>query len=115
MTDELLQLAHSVVDRALPGEGMEVYVTRGTETEVRAYEGEVESLTSADSSGVGIRLLLEGPDGATGTSPNRGSSSGRLPAAWPALTAGRVRPQRWPRPGWTRHASASRGSTPCWA
>jgi PmbA protein len=64
VTDELLQLAHSVVDRSLPGEGMEVYVTRGTETEVRAYEGEVESLTSADSSGVGIRLLLDGPEGA---------------------------------------------------
>jgi PmbA protein len=64
VTDELLQLAHSVVDRALPGEGVEVYVTRGTETEVRAYEGEVESLTSADSSGVGIRLLLDGPEGA---------------------------------------------------
>ncbi len=63
MTDELLDLAQSVVARALPGEGMEVYVTRGTDTEVRAYEGEVESLTSADSSGVGIRLLLEGPDG----------------------------------------------------
>ena len=64
MTDELLDLAHSVVARALPGEGMEVYVTRGTDTEVRAYEGEVESLTSADSSGVGIRLVLDGPDGA---------------------------------------------------
>jgi PmbA protein len=64
VSDELLDLAHSVVAHALPGEGMEVYVTRGTETEVRAYEGEVESLTSADSSGVGIRLLLDGPEGA---------------------------------------------------
>ena len=64
MTRRRSELAHSVVDRALPGEGMEVYVTRGTETEVRAYEGEVESLTSADSSGVGIRLLLDGPEGA---------------------------------------------------
>ena len=42
---------------------MEVYVTRGTENEVRAYDGAVESLTSADSSGVGIRVLLEGPPG----------------------------------------------------
>ena len=42
---------------------MEVYVTRGTENEVRAYDGAVESLTSADSSGVGIRVLLDGPDG----------------------------------------------------
>ncbi len=64
MSHELLELAQSVVARALPGEGMEVYVTRGTDTEVRAYEGEVESLTSADSSGVGIRLLVDGPEGA---------------------------------------------------
>ena len=38
-------------------------MTRGTDTEVRAYEGEVESLTSADSSGVGIRLLVDSADG----------------------------------------------------
>lgn len=62
MTDEL-DLAQSVVAQARPGEGMEVYVTRGTETDVRAYEGEVESLTSADSSGVGIRLVLGDADG----------------------------------------------------
>jgi PmbA protein len=62
MTDELLHLAQSVVGQAGPGEGMEVYVTRGTETEVRAYEGEVESLTSADSSGVGIRVVLGDAD-----------------------------------------------------
>jgi PmbA protein len=61
---ELLPLATSIVDQARPGEGLEVYVTRGTDTEVRAYEGQVESLTSADSSGVGIRVLLDadGPD-----------------------------------------------------
>ena len=64
MSDDLLELAKSVVAQARPGEGMEVYVTRGTDTEVRAYEGEVESLTSADSSGVGIRVLVDGPEGA---------------------------------------------------
>jgi PmbA protein len=62
----LLALAQSVVDRAHPGEGMEVYATRGTDNEVRAYEGEVESLTSADSSGVGIRVL-KGASGGGGT------------------------------------------------
>jgi PmbA protein len=64
VTDDLLGLASSVVAQARPGEGMEVYVTRGTDTEVRAYEGEVESLTSADSSGVGVRVLLDGAEGA---------------------------------------------------
>ena len=61
--DDLLELATSVVERARPGEGMEVYVTRGTDAEVRAYEGEIESLTSADSSGVGIRVVLEDEGG----------------------------------------------------
>ena len=59
---DLLALASSVVEKAQAGEGMEVYVVRGSETEVRAYEGSVESLTSADSSGVGIRVVLEGPE-----------------------------------------------------
>jgi PmbA protein len=60
---DLMELATSVVEQAQAGEGMEVYVTRGTENEVRAYDGAVESLTSADSSGVGIRVVLDGPDG----------------------------------------------------
>ena len=66
--------SHRVVDRAEPGEGLEVYVARGTDTEVRAYEGEVESLTSADSSGVGIRVLVDGdgPTGAAAGSASRG-------------------------------------------
>jgi PmbA protein len=60
---DLMTLATSVVEQARPGESMEVYVTRGTENEVRAYDGAIESLTSADSSGVGIRLILDGPEG----------------------------------------------------
>jgi len=63
VSDDLLELASSVVAQAQPGEDMEVYVTRGTDTEVRAYEGEVESLTSADSSGVGVRVLVDGSEG----------------------------------------------------
>ena len=80
-TDDLLALASSVVDQARPDEGLEVYVTRGTDTEVRAYEGEVESLTSADSSGVGIRVLLDGaspPDRSGAT----GGPGGRVGFAW---------------------------------
>ena len=58
-----MELAAAVVGQARPGEGMEVYVTRGTDNEVRAYDGAIESLTSADSAGVGIRVVLDGPDG----------------------------------------------------
>jgi len=47
--EELLGLAERVAGWARSGEDIEVYVARGTETEVRAYGGEVESLTSATS------------------------------------------------------------------
>jgi PmbA protein len=57
--DALLALAERVAGWARPGEEVEVYVARGTETEVRAYEGEVESLTSASSAGIGIRVVVD--------------------------------------------------------
>ena len=58
-TGELLALAERVAGWAHTGEAVEVYVARGTETEVRAYEGEVESLTSATSAGIGIRVVVD--------------------------------------------------------
>jgi PmbA protein len=54
---ELLELACRVAGWARDGEDVEVYVSRGTETEVRVYEGEVESLSSATSAGAGIRVV----------------------------------------------------------
>jgi PmbA protein len=61
---DLLAVAQKIVERAADGERLEVYVTTGSETEVRAYQGEVESLTSATTSGVGVRVLVDTPDGA---------------------------------------------------
>ena len=58
--DDLLQLARSVVDLADPGDQVEVLVSRATSTSVRVYEGRVESLTSADSSGAGVRVIRDG-------------------------------------------------------
>jgi len=58
-TGELVGLAERIAGWARPGEEVEVYVARGTETEVRAYAGEVESLTSATSAGIGIRVVAE--------------------------------------------------------
>ncbi|MEI7859386.1 MAG: TldD/PmbA family protein [Acidimicrobiales bacterium] len=57
--EALVALAERVAGWARSGEEMEVYVARGTETEVRAYEGEVESLTSATSAGIGIRVIVD--------------------------------------------------------
>jgi PmbA protein len=60
---ELLELAVRVAGAAKSGEQLEVYVSRGVETDVRAYEGEVESLSSAASAGVGIRVVIGGRQG----------------------------------------------------
>lgn len=57
--DDLLAVADRVAGWARPGEDVEVYVARGNETEVRAYAGEVESLTSATSAGIGVRVVVD--------------------------------------------------------
>jgi PmbA protein len=56
---ELLEIAERVAGWARSGEDVEVYVSRGEETEVRAYDGEVESLTSATSAGIGVRVVVD--------------------------------------------------------
>lgn len=62
---ELLALAERVVAMAGSGEQVEAYVSRGLSTEVRIYEGEVEHFVSAQSEGIGIRVIR---GGRTGTS-----------------------------------------------
>lgn len=54
---DLLELASRVAESARTGEEVEAFVARGLETEVRVYEGEVESLSSAESTGIGIRVV----------------------------------------------------------
>jgi PmbA protein len=54
---DLLALASQVAGAARSGEEVEAYVARGRDTEVRVYSGEVESLSSAESAGIGIRVV----------------------------------------------------------
>ncbi len=54
---ELLDLAQRVASWGQPGEEVEAFVTWQRETEVRAYGGEVESFSSAESAGIGIRVV----------------------------------------------------------
>lgn len=56
---ELVHIAEGVVAQANPGEQLEAFVAQGTSTEVKAYNGEVESFTSAQSAGVGIRVIVD--------------------------------------------------------
>jgi PmbA protein len=61
--EHLAAVADGVVARARPGEQVEAYLSTSTSTSVDAYEGEVESLTQAGSSGIGIRVIREGRTG----------------------------------------------------
>lgn len=54
---ELLELATRVAGWARGGEQVEAFVARGRETEVQVFSGEIESLSSAESAGIGIRVV----------------------------------------------------------
>lgn len=60
---ELQAIADRVVAQAATGEQIEAYVSRGGETAVRVYEGEVEHFVSAQSEGIGIRVIRDGRTG----------------------------------------------------
>ena len=60
---DLLGIAERVIDDAAPGEEIEVYVSRGSETEIRVYQGEVEHFVAADSEGIGVRVISGGRTG----------------------------------------------------
>jgi len=62
-SEELLAIADRIVAQARPGEQVEAYVSRGIETDVRVYEGEVEHFVSAQSEGIGIRVIRDGRTG----------------------------------------------------
>lgn len=54
---ELAAIAERIVGWARVGEEVEVYVSRSRSTSIRAYEGAVESLSFAETSGVGVRVV----------------------------------------------------------
>ena len=60
---DIAGLATWVAGLARDGEQLEAYVARGRETEIRVFDGEVESLSSAESAGIGIRVLSGGRQG----------------------------------------------------
>lgn len=61
--EDLAVVADGVAAQAAAGEQVEAYVSAGTSTSVDAYQGEIESLTQAGSSGIGIRVIREGRTG----------------------------------------------------
>jgi PmbA protein len=61
--DELLDLASKVAAEAGAGEQVEAFVGSSTSTSVRVHGGEIESLTQASSTGIGVRVVVDGRQG----------------------------------------------------
>ena len=60
---DLLDIADRVCGWARDDEQIEVMVGRSRDTEIRVYEGEIENLKSAESLGVGVRVVRDGRQG----------------------------------------------------
>lgn len=54
---DLHEIARSLVDRAAAGEEVEAFVSHQREFEVKVHGGEVDSLSSAEPRGAGVRLV----------------------------------------------------------
>jgi PmbA protein len=61
---DLLDLAKKVVGWATGDEQVEAYVAHSRDAEVEVYQGGIETLSTAETDGVGIRVVLPGPNGA---------------------------------------------------
>jgi PmbA protein len=57
---DLLDLASSIAARSVGDEQVEAYVTHERELYVKAFEGEVEAISSAEPRGAGVRLISGG-------------------------------------------------------
>jgi len=57
--DELLAIGDRIVGWANDDEQVEAVVAHSRDTEVRAYDGDVEQLSSAETQGVGIRIVRD--------------------------------------------------------
>ncbi len=60
---ELQALAERVVSQAEGDEQIEIACSHSSSTSVRVYDGEVESFTSAENHGIGIRVIRDGREG----------------------------------------------------
>ena len=60
---DLLGLARSVAGAARAGEEIEAYALRSRDVDVNAYDGKVESLTTAEIEGIGVRVIVAGRQG----------------------------------------------------
>ncbi len=62
-TPNLEKIARAIADAARPGEQLEAYVVRSRETEVKVFNGAVDSLSVAEAAGIGVRVIADGRQG----------------------------------------------------
>lgn len=62
-TADLQTIARDVAGAARAGEQLEAYVVRSRETEVKVFNGAVESLSVAEIAGIGVRVIADGRQG----------------------------------------------------
>ncbi len=60
---DLEQLVSTVISWAADGEQVEAYAAHSRDADVEVYQGGIETLSTAETDGVGIRVVLPGPDG----------------------------------------------------
>jgi PmbA protein len=65
---ELLELAQRVAAQARSGEGVEAFAAHSVATSVSVFEQEVEQLSSSETRGVGVRVVVDGRLGYASTS-----------------------------------------------
>jgi PmbA protein len=68
VSGDLLDLASRVVSWASDGEGVEAFAVHSVDTSVTAFDGEVESLSSSETRGVGVRVVVDRRMGFASTS-----------------------------------------------
>ena len=56
---DLLDIAERVAGWARDGEQVEAYVAHARDTDVRVYQGEIEQFSSAETQGIGVRVIAE--------------------------------------------------------
>lgn len=60
---ELLAIAKGLVDQAGTGEEIEVACSHSRSRGIKVYDGDVESMTTAENVGIGVRVLADGREG----------------------------------------------------
>jgi PmbA protein len=60
---DLLDIGDRIVAMAHDGEQVEAVIGRSRSTEIRVYDGDVESLSSAETQGVGVRVVMGSKQG----------------------------------------------------